>query len=71
MTRTRALLLALALESSAGDDRRCWWFRKRKTAFVAALLVRPEDYRLFGLVEGADGIDVLWERTANPKLAFA
>ncbi len=71
MTRTRALLLALLLEASADDGPRRGLFRKHKTAFVATLLVQPDEYRLLGLVDGADGIDVLWEPTGNPRLVPA
>jgi len=70
MTRTKALLLALALEASAGNDRRYLRFRKHKTAFVATLLVRAEDFQLYGLVDAIDGVDLLWRSTAGPRLAF-
>jgi len=70
MTRTRALLLALAIEASPGCDPRPVRFRKHKTAYVATLLVRPEEYRLLGLVDTGLGMDLLWQETGSPKLEF-
>ena len=71
MVNARALLLALALESSPANGRRFARFRRRKTAFVATLLVRPEEYEMLGLVDAEDGVDVLWRSTGRPRLEFA
>ena len=70
MSAARALLLALAMESSPGSDRRYMRFRKRKTAYFATLVVRPEEYELLGLVDAGDGPDVLWEWTGTPRISF-
>jgi hypothetical protein len=65
-----ALLLALALEAAPDDARRFVRFRRRKTAFVATLLVRPEEFEMLGLVECDDGVDVLWRQTGQPRLTI-
>jgi hypothetical protein len=68
MARTNALLLALALETSAGDNRRQFRFRRPKTGFVATLVVQPEEYRLVGFVDTDEGIDLLWQYVGRPTL---
>lgn len=71
MSSARALLLALALESSNGDDpRHLRSFRKRKTAFFATLVLRPEEFAMLGLVEEPNGLDVLWDWRGVPRLRF-
>lgn len=37
-------------------------FARRKSAYFATLLVRPDEYHLFGLLDGPEGIDLLWRR---------
>jgi hypothetical protein len=66
----RSLLLTLALETAPGDHRHYARFGRRKTAFVATLLVRPEEFEMLGLVECVDGIDVLWRQTGQPRLTI-
>jgi hypothetical protein len=58
----RGLILALTLLSGTMGATRLVRFAKRKTAYFATLLVRPDEYRLFGLVDGPEGIDLLWRR---------
>jgi len=67
-TVTRALMLAFALESTAPGETRVTRFRRRKSAYFATLVVRPDDCRMFGLVDGTGGIDVLWRQTGSPRL---
>ena len=69
MSSPRALLLALALEASTGDNRQHLRFRKRKTAYFATLTVRPDEYDLFGMFESPDGIELLWRYTGRPRIA--
>lgn len=59
---TRGLILALTLVSGTMGTTRLVRFARRKSAYFATLLVRPEEYQLFGLVDGPDGIDLLWRR---------
>lgn len=66
-----SLLLAFAIETAPADGRRFARFRRRKTAFVATLLVRPDEYEMLGLVDGVDGVDVLWRATGQTRLEFA
>jgi hypothetical protein len=68
VSSTRALLLALAMESSSGSDRRYLRFRKHKTAFFATLVLRPDEYAMLGLVEHPGGVDVLWDWQGVPRL---
>lgn len=68
MLDSRTLLLALVLESSPGDDPKYTHFRRRKTAYVAMLVIRPQDYRLFGFVDSGTGIDLLWQHTGQPRV---
>lgn len=70
MLKTHALVLALVLASSVCKDNRWGRFCRRKESYVATLLLRPEDYRLLGLVEKEDGIDLLWQYTGCPGLQF-
>ncbi len=65
---TRAVLLALALESSPLAAARATRFRRRKSVYVAVLVVRPGEYRMLGLVEAGDGIDVLWQNTGRCRI---
>jgi hypothetical protein len=68
MPATRALLLALALEATPAGASRLARFARRKTAFVATLLVDPAAYVVKGFLPTEDGIDVLWQTTAAPRL---
>jgi hypothetical protein len=68
--KIRALLLTLALEAASGDHRHFARFGRCKAAFVATLLVRPEEFEMLGLVECVDGIDVLWRQTGQPRLTM-
>ena len=63
MSTARALVLALALEAAEINGRPTH-FRKRKSAYYATMLIRPEEYELLGLVDGPDGIDLLWRPVA-------
>jgi len=63
-----ALLLTWLLEVSPHDVRGSVQFRRRKTAHVATLLVRPVEFEVLGLVECDDGVDVLWRQTGQPRL---
>lgn len=65
----RALLLALALEATPAGPTRLTRFFRRKTAFVATLLVDPAGYTVMGFVPADDGLDVLWQTTAAPRLS--
>ena len=71
MVKTRALLLVLALESASGSTGRYVRFSRRKHGYVATLLVRPDEYRLFGFLDGEDGLDLLWQYTGQPRLIRA
>ncbi len=63
---TRSLLLAISLLSGTMGRTRLVRFARRKSAYFATLLVRPDEYCLFGLLDGPDGIDLLWRRCAGP-----
>jgi hypothetical protein len=69
MADVRPLVLALALEAAplgvVRQARPAW----RKSAYVATLVVEPDDYEPVGLVETESGIDVLWQYCGNPRLA--
>ncbi|MEO0077708.1 MAG: hypothetical protein ABIK86_01730 [candidate division WOR-3 bacterium] len=70
MPTTRALLLALALEATPTGPGRLVRFLRRKTAFVATLLLDPSSYTVKGFLPADDGMDVLWQTTAAPRLAI-
>lgn len=59
MSPGRALMLALALEA-AEPDSRLTRFGRRKDSFYATLPLPPPECELLGLVEGPDGIELLW-----------
>ncbi|MFO7649817.1 MAG: hypothetical protein R6X13_00550 [bacterium] len=59
---TRSLLLAFSLLSGTMGTTRLVRFARRKSAYFATLLVRPDEYHLFGLLDGPEGIDLLWRR---------
>lgn len=66
--KIRSLLLALALEASAGETTRFVRFRRRKECYFSTLLLRPEEYRLIGLVLQDEGVELLWQYTGRPRL---
>jgi hypothetical protein len=41
----------------------------RRSAYVATLVVDPDDYEPAGIVETGSGVDVLWRYRGNPRLA--
>jgi hypothetical protein len=65
---THALLLVLALEATPAGVSRLARFARRKTAFVATLLADPAAYEVKGFMLTDDGMDVLWQATAAPRL---
>ncbi len=65
----RPLLLALALEAAPLGVVRLARPAWRRSAYVATLVVEPDDYEPACLVETGDGVDVLWQYCGNPRLA--
>jgi len=65
----RPLFLALALEAAPLGVVRLARPAWRRSAYVATLVVEPDDYQPAGLIETESGIDVLWQYCGNPKLA--
>jgi len=69
MLDARPLFLALALEAAPMGAVRLSRSMGQKSAYVATLVVEPDDYQPAGLVETASGVDVLWWYRGNPRLA--
>jgi hypothetical protein len=69
MADARPYLLALALEAAPLGAVRLARPAWRRSAYVATLVVEPDDYQPAGFVETESGIDVLWQYCGNPKLA--
>jgi hypothetical protein len=65
----RPLFLALVLEAAPMGVVRLARTPWRRSAYVATLVVEPDDYQPAGLVDTESGIDVLWRYCGNPKLA--
>lgn len=65
MVDARALALVLALESSSVGALRSVRFGRRKTAYVATLVVKPEEYELVGFLDTDSGVDLLWRHTGQ------
>jgi len=63
----RPLFLALALEAAPLGVVRLARPAWRKSAYVATLVVKPDDYQP-AFVETNEGIDVLWSYCGNPRL---
>jgi hypothetical protein len=64
----RPLLLVVALEAAPLGVVRLARPAWRRSAYVATLVVGPDDYEP-ALVETGSGVDVLWRYCGNPKLA--
>ena len=64
-------MLALVISSSAPIARGLLRFGRAKSAYAATLVVQPREYRLFGLVDGEEGIDLLWKYTGRLNLVRA
>jgi len=67
MADPRPLFLALALEAAPLGVVRLARPALRKSAYVATLVVKPDDYQP-GFVETKEGIDVIWSYCGNPRL---
>jgi len=65
----RPLFLALALDAAPLGVVRLARPAWRRSAYVATLVVEPDDYEPAGLIETESGIDVLWQYCGNPRLA--
>jgi hypothetical protein len=68
MPDARPLVLALALEAAPLGVVRLARPSRGKSAYVATLVVDPDDYEPAGLIETESGIDVLWQYCGNPRL---
>ena len=68
MPDARPLFLALALEAAPLGVVRLARPAWRKSAYVATLVVEPDDYEPAGLIETESGVDVLWRYCGNPRL---
>ena len=68
MPDARPLFLALALEAAPLGVVRLARPAWRRSAYVATLIVDPDDYEP-ALIETRSGIDVLWRYRGNPRLA--
>jgi len=69
MPDARPYMLALTLEAAPLGAVRLAKPAWRKSAYVATLVVEPDDYQPAGLIETESGIDVLWQYCGNPRLA--
>lgn len=69
MPDPRPLVLALALEAAPLGVVRLARLAWRRSAYVATLVVDPDDYEPAGLIETGSGVDVLWRYRGNPRLA--
>lgn len=67
MVDARPLFLAFALEAAPLGVVRLAGPAWRKSAYVATLVVRPDDYQP-AFVETNEGIDVLWSCCGHPRL---
>ena len=67
MPDARPLFLALVLEAAPLGVVRLARPAWRKSAYVATLVVKPDDYQP-AFVETSEGIDVLWSYCGNPRL---
>jgi len=65
----RPLFLALALEAAPMGAVRLMRSLWQKSAYVATLVVEPDDYQPVGLIKTGSGVDVLWSYRGNPRLA--
>ena len=68
MPVSRALLLALAIEATPAGVSRLARFGRQKSAFVATLVLEPDDYGVIGFLSTESGFDVLWRRLTGPRL---
>ncbi len=69
MFDSRAVLLTLALEATPVRVSCYARLARHKTAYVATLVMNPDDFRPVGLYETESGVDVLWRFSGNPRLA--
>ena len=69
MPDARPLFLALALEAAPLGVVRLARPAWRRSAYVATLVIDPDDYEMAGLVETDSGVEVLWWYRGNPRLA--
>ena len=69
MADGRPLLLALALEAAPLGVVRLARPAWRRSAYVAPLVVDPDDHEAAGLIETDPGVDVLWRYRGKPRLA--
>lgn len=69
MPDARPLFLVLALEAAPMGVVRLARPAWRRSAYVAALVVEPEDIQPAGLFETESGVDVPWWYRGNPRPA--
>ena len=69
MPDARPLFLALALEAAPLGVVRLARPAWRRSAYVATLVIDPDDYEMAGLIETGSGVDVRWRYRGNPRLA--
>ncbi|GEM_PF-2089366 len=69
MPDARPLFLVLALEAAPMGAVRLMRSSGQKSAYVATLVVEPDDYQPVGLIETGSGVDVFWSYRGNPRLA--
>lgn len=69
MPDARPFVFALALEAAPLGVVRLARPAWRRSAYVATLVVDPDDYEPAGVIETDSGVDVLWRYCGNPKLA--
>jgi len=65
----RPLFLALALEAAPLGVVRLARPAWRRSAYVATLVVEPDDHEPTGVIETGAGVDVLWRYHGNPRVA--
>jgi hypothetical protein len=65
---SRPLLLSLAIEAAPLRVPPLARFAHRRSAYVATLVVKPEDYQPAALYETGTGVDVLWQFCGVPRL---
>ncbi|HTW92471.1 MAG TPA: hypothetical protein VMH22_12280 [bacterium] len=69
MADARPLFLAIALEAAPLGVVRLARPARQRSAYVATLVVEPNDYQPAGFIETETGVDVLWLYGGNPRLA--
>jgi hypothetical protein len=71
MPDSRALLLTLALEATPTGVSRFARFCRQKSAYVATLVYKPDDFEPGAFIETDSGIDVCWRYRGNPRLTVS